>query len=154
MLRSRTPQLMRSPGLAAIALGGRKHGKDSGTPIAKGPRNELFRPFGDMAPRRCRGYRGHPREGGHDGHHGEPEWERLPCPADAARPPGSTADHRRWGGNKPTSATGDPSWPVETAASRALDGDRSGREPWPRLERARRRLAAVFRTSKASRHHP
>ncbi len=69
----------------------------------------------------------------HEGHDGDcspaREWERLPCPADAARPPGSPSDHRRWGGNKPTSATGDPSWPAETAASRALYGDRGGRQP-------------------------
>src|SRR4029077_6021890 len=36
MLRSRAPQLVRFPRLAAMALGGREHGKDSGTPIAKG----------------------------------------------------------------------------------------------------------------------
>lgn len=64
----------------------------------------------------------------------------LPCPADAARLAGSSADHRRWGGNKPTSAEGDPSWPAETAASRALYGDKGGRGPWPLRERIRRRL--------------
>ena len=37
-----------------------------------------------------------------------PAWDLLPCPADAARPPGAGNDHRRRGGNKPTSATGDP----------------------------------------------
>ena len=51
------------------------------------------------------------------------EHEALPCPADAARPPGSGSDHRRWGGNKPTSAKGNPSWPAETAASRMMYGD-------------------------------
>ena len=37
MLPSRAPQLMGFPGLAAAALGGREHGKDSGTLMAKGP---------------------------------------------------------------------------------------------------------------------
>jgi hypothetical protein len=69
-----------------------------------------------------------------------PAWDVLPCPADAARPPGSPGDHRRWGGNKPTSATGDPSWPAESTASVALYGDKGGRAPWPPGERARRRL--------------
>lgn len=64
----------------------------------------------------------------------------LPCPADAARPAGSPADHRRWGGNKPTSAEGDPSWPQESAASQVLYGDKGGREPWPLPERIRRQL--------------
>jgi hypothetical protein len=50
-----------------------------------------------------------------------PEPGGLPCPADAARPPGSAADHRLWGGNKPASA--DSSWPEETLASRMLYGD-------------------------------
>lgn len=93
---------------------------------------------------RCRQARGH-----HEGdrptlHSPQPETEALPCPADAARPPGSSADHRRWGGNKPTSAEGDPSWPAETAASAALYGDKGGREPWPLRERAWRRLRAPF----------
>jgi len=65
------------------------------------------------------------------GHDGDclpvPEHEALPCPADAARPPGSGSDHRRWGGNKPTSAKGNPSWPAETAASRMMYGDMGGR---------------------------
>ena len=63
-----------------------------------------------------------------------------PCPADADRPPGSPSDHRRWGGNKPTSAQGDPSWPVETFSSRVMYGDMGGREEWPPLEMLRRRL--------------
>lgn len=67
----------------------------------------------------------------------EPAEGQLPCPADAARPPGSGADHRRWGGNKPTSAAGDPSWPAETAASVMMYGDKGGREPWPLAERIR-----------------
>jgi hypothetical protein len=37
MLPLRAPQLVGFPGLAAVALGGREHGKDSGTPMAKGP---------------------------------------------------------------------------------------------------------------------
>lgn len=68
----------------------------------------------------------------------------LPCPADAARPAGSSADHRRWGGNKPTSAEGDPSWPQESAASQVLYGDKGGRGVWPLRERAWRRARAPF----------
>ena len=60
------------------------------------------------------------------------------CPADKARPPGSSSDHRRWGGNKPTTATGDPSWPAESFASVVMYGDHGGREPWPLQERVRR----------------
>jgi hypothetical protein len=60
-----------------------------------------------------------------------PEEGMLPCPADAARPPGSPGDHRRWGGNKPTSATGDPSWPQESSASVVMYGDKGGRRQWP-----------------------
>jgi hypothetical protein len=37
------------------------------------------------------------------GHDGDckpyPAWDAMPCPADAARPPDSPADHRQWGGN-------------------------------------------------------
>jgi hypothetical protein len=58
----------------------------------------------------------------HEGEcHPYPAWDILPCPADYARPPGSDADHRRWAGNKPTTADG--TWPGETAASRMLYGD-------------------------------
>jgi hypothetical protein len=42
------------------------------------------------------------------------------------------------------SATGDPSWPAETAASRALYGDKGGRQAWPLAERLRRRVARPF----------
>lgn len=28
-------------------------------------------------------------------------WERLPCPADVARPPGSSGDSQSWPGNRP-----------------------------------------------------
>jgi len=45
----------------------------------------------------------------------------IPCEADATRPPGGESDHRRWGGNKPTSATGDE-WPEETFASKVMYG--------------------------------
>lgn len=31
----------------------------------------------------------------------EPTDDQLPCPADAARPPGSPSDHRQWPGNRP-----------------------------------------------------
>ena len=54
---------------------------------------------------------------------------QLRCPADLHRPPHSAGDHRRWGGNKPTSATDDPSWPEETPASKMLYGDKGGRAP-------------------------
>jgi hypothetical protein len=73
-----------------------------------------------------------------------PYFGQLPCPADAARPAGSPADHRRWGGNKPTSATGDPAWPIESAASRVMYGDKGGRQPWPLPERIARRLRRPF----------
>jgi hypothetical protein len=55
----------------------------------------------------------------------------LPDPADYARPPGSPADHRQWGGNKPTFATGDASWPTESFASHVLYGDKGGRARTP-----------------------
>lgn len=71
---------------------------------------------------------------------GLPPVRWQPCPADAARPPGSSSDHRRWAGNKPTSATGDPSWPAETFASQVLYGDHGGRDQWPLRERVSRRL--------------
>jgi hypothetical protein len=55
--------------------------------------------------------------------HQPADWYILPCPADFSRPPGSASDHRRWGGNKPTSARDDdPNWPEETWASRLLYG--------------------------------
>ena len=82
----------------------------------------------------CQQPRGH-----EDECHPYPAWDSMPCPADAARPPGSQADHRRWGGNKPTSAAGDESWPAETASSVMLYGDKGGREPWPLPERILRR---------------
>ncbi len=71
------------------------------------------------------------------GHAPEGDWIQTPCPADAARPAGSPADHRQWGGNKPTSAAGDPSWPAETSASQMLYGDKGGRVPtrWRHLWR-------------------
>lgn len=59
---------------------------------------------------------------GHDPLPGE-----VPCEADAMRPPGADNDHRRWGGNKPTSAKGDLSWPEETFASRVMYGDPESR---------------------------
>jgi hypothetical protein len=72
----------------------------------------------------------------------DPAW--IPCPADAARPPGSSSDHRRWGGNKPTSATGDPAWPAESVASVLMYGDKGGRVRWPLPERIRRRAGQPF----------
>lgn len=59
---------------------------------------------------------------------------QVPCPADFARPKDTDADHRRWGGNKPTSAEGDPSWPIETVDSQWLYGDKGGRQLWPEEE--------------------
>lgn len=67
-----------------------------------------------------------------------PAGGQMACPADAARPQGSPGDHRRWGGNKPTSATGDESWPCESAASLMMYGDKGGRQSWP--ERALSKL--------------
>jgi hypothetical protein len=64
------------------------------TPKASLPEcGETFDAYGER--RRCRSHKGHPRGGVHDGHHWGPEWQNQPCPADAARPPGSGADHRR-----------------------------------------------------------
>jgi hypothetical protein len=57
----------------------------------------------------------------HTGH--APGRGEIPCEADATRPPDSESDHRRWGGNKPTSANGDDSWPEETFASKVMYGD-------------------------------
>lgn len=57
----------------------------------------------------------------------EPREGWLPCPADESRPPGAGNDHRHWAGNKPTSATGDPSWPTESFASQIMYGDKGGR---------------------------
>jgi hypothetical protein len=51
-----------------------------------------------------------------------PGLDMIPCPADFERPPGSKSDHRRWGGNKPTSAKDDPSWPEETFESKMMYG--------------------------------
>jgi len=110
------------------------------TPKASQPEcGAIYGDFGEL--NRCRQATGHPRTGLYEGHSTATEWETQPCPADAARPPGSPGDHRRWGGNKPTSATGDPSWPVETAASRVMIGDKGGRVPWPFWHRIRDYLA-------------
>jgi hypothetical protein len=65
--------------------------------------------------------------------------ELLPCPADEARPPGGSADHRRWGGNTATSKRGDPTQPAQTFASVMLYGDQGGRVRWPLPERILRR---------------
>lgn len=93
---------------------------------------------------RCRQAKGHDEGPEPTVHLPVPESEILPCPADAARPPGSGADHRRWGGNKPTRAEGDPAWPRETIASVMMYGDKGGREDWPLRERIRRRAARPF----------
>lgn len=52
----------------------------------------------------------------------------VPCPADALRPPGSASDHRRWGGNKPTSADG--TWPQELPASVMIYGEPAAQRDW------------------------
>jgi hypothetical protein len=57
----------------------------------------------------------------------DPEEGQIPCPADFERPPISEGDHRRWGGNKPTSSVGNPSWPTESFPSRVMYGDMGGR---------------------------
>lgn len=36
----------------------------------------------------------------------EDPWERLPCPADMARPPGSPSDSQNWPGNRPEGYSG------------------------------------------------
>jgi hypothetical protein len=75
--------------------------------------------------KRARGHPGRPVDGFHylGGHSAAPEQERMPCPADFARPPGSDADHRRWGGNVPPGRRGQPGEPEETFASRVLYGE-------------------------------
>lgn len=109
------------------------HAPRAGLPRCGRPMNETMPGYGPGV--RCEQPRGH-----EDGCSPVPPWDAMPCPADAARPPGAGGDHRRWAGNKPTSAAGDPSWPAETAASRVLYGDKGGREPWPLSERFARRL--------------
>src|SRR5437868_7186472 len=79
------------------------------------------------------------------GHKPDGEWITTPCPADAARPAGSRADHRRWGGNKPTTAKGDPSWPMESTASLMMYGDDGGRAAWPLTEVLAARVTAPWR---------
>jgi hypothetical protein len=82
--------------------------------------------------------------GHEDDHLPYPAWDLMPCPADAARPQDASNDHRRWGGNKPTGADGDPSWPAETTASVVMYGDKGGRAQWPLPERIRRRVRRPF----------
>jgi hypothetical protein len=61
----------------------------------------------------------------------EPLFNQISCPADAARPPGGEGDHRRWGGNRPTSVErDDPSYPEESFASRWLYGAFEGVEEY------------------------
>jgi hypothetical protein len=114
-------------------------------PRASLPECGAKRSWGARDSWRCRQAAGHDKGERPTAHSPARERELLPCPADAARPPGSAADHRRWGGNKPTSAAGDPAWPAESAASVALYGDKGGRRPWPLPERVRARLARPLR---------
>jgi len=65
----------------------------------------------------------------------EPEEGQIPCQADLLRPPEGKSDHRRWGGNKPTSATGDE-WPEETFASLVMYGD-PGERRWEKHDTPR-----------------
>lgn len=74
----------------------------------------------------------------------EPDGSQVPCEADTERPPGSDSDHRRWGGNKPTSAHGDASWPAETGASVAFPDFGLVRRA-ERAERERDRFVDVLR---------
>lgn len=113
------------------------HPPRAGLPRCKRPMQETFPGYGLGVA--CEQPRGHEGEC-----HPYPAWDTTPCPADAGRPPGSVADHRRWAGNKPTSATGDPSWPAESPASRVLYGDKGGRVPWPLRERIMRRARRRF----------
>lgn len=78
------------------------------------------------------------------GHAPDGVWIKMPCPADASRPAGARNDHRRWGGNKPTKAEGDPRWPAESFASVMLYGDKGGRQPWPIRERIYRLVTSPF----------
>jgi len=77
------------------------------------------------------------------GHIPDGEWIKMPCPADADRPAGSSSDHRRWGGNKPTSVRGDATWPAESLASVMMYGDMGGRTQWPFRERVMRWLTSL-----------
>lgn len=113
------------------------HPPRAGLPRCRRPMNETFPGYGPGV--RCEQPRGH-----EDECRPYPAWDSQPCPADAARPQGASNDHRRWGGNKPTGATGDPSWPAETTASVVMYGDKGGREAWPLAERIRRRVRRPF----------
>jgi hypothetical protein len=48
-----------------------------------------------------------------------PIGDQVPCPADAARPPGSPSDAHRWGGNRPTHVAAEK-LPEQSAASRMM----------------------------------
>jgi hypothetical protein len=48
-----------------------------------------------------------------------PTGDQVPCPADAARPPGSPSDAHRWGGNRPTHVAAEK-LPEQSAASRMM----------------------------------
>lgn len=100
--------------------------------------------WGDGRAWKCRQAKGHDEGGNPTIHSPAREHEMMPCPADADRPPGAGNDHRRWGGNKPTSAEGNPEWPRETLASAMMYGDKGGRADWPLRERIRRRVARPF----------
>lgn len=85
-------------------------------------------------------------------HTGKPAPEGwFVCPADFSRPAGASNDHRRWGGNKPTSATGDVSWPRETTASVIMYGDKGGRGDWPLPERVKRAILRPWESFKMRR---
>jgi hypothetical protein len=114
------------------------HQPRAGMPLCKKPMRDTFPGYGPGIV--CQQPRGH-----EDECCPVPAWDAMPCPADAARPATATNDHRRWGGNKPTSATGDPSWPAESAASVAMYGDKGGRAPWPLRERITRRIRHIWR---------
>jgi len=71
------------------------HPPRAGLPHCGKPMCDTFPGFGPGV--RCEQPHGHPEGECHP----YPVWDILPCPADAARSPGASNDHRRWGGNRP-----------------------------------------------------
>lgn len=140
---NRHPEWQRLREAWGIAFTG--HAPRGALPQCGKPMRDTFPGYGPGI--RCKQPRGHGDEC-----RPIPAWDVMPCAADAARPPGASNDHRRWGGNKPTSATGDPSWPAESGASVVMYGDKGGRELWPLAERLRRRIRRPLDDWRKRRH--
>lgn len=76
---------------------------------------------------------------------------QVPCEADVDRPPRAENDHRKWGGNRPTTSLGDPLWPEETLSSLVLYGDpgtRTATPPPPPLTPPKRSRFRLFGRTK------